>query len=281
MDYNKEEYRHGQGQHTTRRKGRQEGPATETLTMADFIKLPRSFIGSPILDNAVTFRLCAWLYANADKNGCISFSSGDALRKFGITPRQFRTIVNLLSATNTATIKTTNKTTNITFCKFDCCECPRQTRRQSKRQTTQPTATNKSSSGTLTISAGAPFVDPMFEEAFSAWLEYKEKQWSFKYKTERSLKSAYQELVRLSGGDPCTAMRIVDQSMSNGWKGLFELKNQHGQAGTDTTNDHANRAESRRRMSALASEIVSRDADIILGLYDGQKQQPDNSIDKE
>lgn len=122
----------------------------------------------------------------------------------------------------------------------------------------------------------------MFEEAFSTWLEYKEKQWHFKYKTERSLKSAYQELVRLSGGNPCTAMRIVDQSMSNGWKGLFELKEQYGQTtNTTATNDRASRAESRRRMSDLAAEIVSRDADIIIGLYDGQKQQPDNSIDKE
>lgn len=121
----------------------------------------------------------------------------------------------------------------------------------------------------------------MLDEAFSTWLEYKEKQWHFKYKTEKSLKSAYQELVRLSGCDPCKAMQIVDQSMSNGWKGLFELKKQYGSAGTITTNGHANRAESRRRMSALASEIVSRDADVIIGLYDGQKRQSDNSIDKE
>ena len=47
------------------------------------------------------------------------------------------------------------------------------------------------------------------------------------------------------------------------------------------TNDYASRAESRRRMSALASEIVSRDADIILGLYDGPERQSDYSIDTE
>ncbi len=246
--------------------------------MAEYIKLPRSFIESPIFDNAAAFRLCAWLYANADENGSVSFSSGDALRKFGITPRQFRTTVNLLSTTSTATIKTTNKTTNITFCEFDCCGRLQTARRQTKRQATQPAVTNETSRDTLTTSARLQFVDPMFEEAFSTWLEYKEKQWHFKYKTERSLESAYQELVRLSGCNPCTAMRIVDQSMSNGWKGLFELKEQYGQ----TTNTTAVAAkESRRRMSDLAAEIVSRDADIIIGLYDGQKQQPDNSIDKE
>ncbi len=240
--------------------------------MAEYIKLPRSFIQSPIFDNAAVFRLCAWLYANADENGSISFSSGDALRKFGITPRQFRTIVNLLTATSTATIKTTNKTTNITFCEYVGCECTRQSKRQTKRQTTQPAVTNKTSSDTVTISAGLPFIDPMFEEAFSTWLEYKEKQWHFKYKTERSLKSAYQELVRLSGSNPCTAMRIVEQSMSNGWKGLFELKEQYGQ----TTNTAAAAAkESRDRMRDLASTIVSR-SENLLNLYNGQGSDPDN-----
>ncbi len=240
--------------------------------MAEYIKLPRSFIESPIFDNAAAFRLSAWLYAHADENGSISFSSGDAWRKFGVTRQQYRTMVNALSTTNIATIKATNKTTNITFCEFESCERSRPTRQPTQRQTKQPIVTNETSSDTLTIPAGLPFVDPMFEEAFSTWLEYKEKQWHFKYKTERSLKSAYQELVRLSGCNPCTAMRIVDQSMSNGWKGLFELKEQHG----PTTNTTAAAAkESRDRMRDLASTIVSR-SENLLNLYNGQGSDPDN-----
>lgn len=76
--------------------------------MAEYIKLPRSFIESPIFDNAAVFRLCAWLYANADENGSISFSSGDASRMFGVTRQQYRAMANVLGTTNAATIKTTN-----------------------------------------------------------------------------------------------------------------------------------------------------------------------------
>lgn len=243
--------------------------------MKDYIKLPRSFLCSPIIDNVEAFRLCSYLYANADGCGRISFSSGDAWRMFGVTPRQFRTIVNLLSATSTATIKTTNKTTSITFYEFESSECSQPTRRPTQRQTKRPTVINETSSNTLTMSARFPFVDPMFEEAFSTWLEYKEKQWHFKYKTERSLKSAYQELVRLSGCNPCTAMRIVDQSMSNGWKGLFELK----ENGTRKTTDTATTAKaSRDRVRSLATEIVSRSENLI-NLYNGQGTDSDNRQD--
>lgn len=198
--------------------------------MDGFIKLPRALLEGPILNSADALRVCVWLYANADENGQIQFSSGDAMRLFRITPRQFRTIVSLLKETNTATIKTTNKTTSIMLCHLGNCNAVLKPKRQAERQAARLTTTSKTSSDTLTFQPKYPFVDPMFEEAFLTWLDYKEKQWKFKYKTERSLKSAYAELVGLSGSDPCKAMRIVEQSMSNGWKGLFELKEQYGTA---------------------------------------------------
>lgn len=42
--------------------------------------------------------------------------------------------------------------------------------------------------------------------------------------TERSEGSAITNLINLSGGDHQVQMLIVQQSMANGWKGLFELK---------------------------------------------------------
>jgi len=247
-----------------------------TTVMNGYIKLPRSFFSSPIIDSAEAFRLCCYLYANADESGRIEFGSGDAKRKFGISRQQYRTIVNLLEATNTATIITTNKVTNIMFCETNNSKHKFPSRQPTQQPPRQPTITSKISSDALNTSTKFPFVDPMFEDAFSTWLEYKEKQWHFKYKTERSLKSAYQELVRLSECDPCAAMRIVEQSMSNGWKGLFELKEQYGTTKrANAANDHASRAESRRRMSALATEIISR-SENLLNLYNGQGTDPDN-----
>ncbi len=232
--------------------------------MNDFALIPLSWLDPKIVSEPDFLKAVIYLAKEIHKNGSVNFSSGDAMKMFSMTKRRYRTFMSLITGNTQTNRHATHQTTNISF----ACQVVTQPLRQPKRQT----AIKKSSRDTLTISAGFPFVDPMFEKAFSTWLEYKEKQYNFKYKTERSLKLAYQELVRLSGCNPCTAMRIVEQSMSNGWKGLFELKMQYGSTTTTAANDHASRAESRRRMSDLASEIVSRDADTIIGLYDGKKQ---------
>ena len=69
------------------------------------------------------------------------------------------------------------------------------------------------------------FVEPAFEESFSAWLEYKHQRRE-SYKSDMSLKACYNKLVKLAGGDPAVAMAIVEQSMANNWAGLFPLKNE-------------------------------------------------------
>jgi len=66
-------------------------------------------------------------------------------------------------------------------------------------------------------------VDPKFKEVFEEWLEYKDARRE-KYKTEKSLKLAYEKLVRLSRGDPDTAQAMIVQAMENNWAGFFELK---------------------------------------------------------
>lgn len=206
--------------------------------MADFIKIPRSFLDSPIIDNAGAFRLCCYLYAHADENGRIEFSSGDAWRRFRITPRQFRTTVNLLSATDAATIKTTNKTTSISFCDTDIYNGKLKAKRQAKRTAERQTVTPISSSvATSNGTRNFDFVDPVFKDAFFTWIDYKETELRERYKTERTLKAAYNELVELSGRNPYIAMRIVEQSMANRWKGLFELKKKYGTAKESYTVD--------------------------------------------
>lgn len=62
------------------------------------------------------------------------------------------------------------------------------------------------------------------KEIFLEWLDYKKETHKFSYKTERSLEAAYNELLKLSGGKPGLARAIVNQSIANGWKGLFPYK---------------------------------------------------------
>ena len=73
------------------------------------------------------------------------------------------------------------------------------------------------------------YIDEPYREAFFRWLEYKRADQSFKYRSEKSIRTCYNSLVKLSGSDSQKAMLIVEQSITNGWKGLFSLQqNNHG-----------------------------------------------------
>lgn len=67
------------------------------------------------------------------------------------------------------------------------------------------------------------YVSNDLADVLGDWLDYKrERGESYK---PRGLKACYSKLVTLSGGDPDRARAIIEQSMSNNYAGLFELKN--------------------------------------------------------
>lgn len=57
------------------------------------------------------------------------------------------------------------------------------------------------------------------------WIDFKKKQFNEAYKTEVGFKAFITKLNRLSGNDPEKAAAIIEQSMANNWKGIYELKN--------------------------------------------------------
>lgn len=70
------------------------------------------------------------------------------------------------------------------------------------------------------------FVDDYFREIFEYWLNYKkEKHQAY---TQSGAESCYRKLLKLSGGDRDKMIAIIDQSVSNNWAGLFELKDNNG-----------------------------------------------------
>lgn len=69
------------------------------------------------------------------------------------------------------------------------------------------------------------FVANNFSEPFMKWIEYK-KDLKQPYKSQTSLQTCYNNLLKLSAGNPTKAMHVVDQSIGNGWAGLFEYKGQ-------------------------------------------------------
>lgn len=71
-------------------------------------------------------------------------------------------------------------------------------------------------------------------EPFVRWVTYR-RQIKKPLKSLMSLDECYKKLERLSGCDVSIAEKIVNQSIAQGWQGLFELKEQRGNKneGTD------------------------------------------------
>lgn len=76
-----------------------------------------------------------------------------------------------------------------------------------------------------------PFESENFYNYWNLWKDYKYKQLNFKFKTPQSEQASLKDLVTLSNGDEQTAIKIIEQSMAKGWKGLFALKNEIYAAG--------------------------------------------------
>jgi hypothetical protein len=80
------------------------------------------------------------------------------------------------------------------------------------------------------------------------WKEYKAKEWGFKFKSHQAEQASLSKLANMSKGDEATAIGIITQSIENGWKGFFELKN-------NTSNGRGTSLESRLER---ANELIDQ-----------------------
>lgn len=69
-----------------------------------------------------------------------------------------------------------------------------------------------------------PFESDNFYNYWLMWKDYKKKQFKFTFKTLQSEQAALQDLVNISNGYEDVAIKIIEQSLAKGWKGLFKLK---------------------------------------------------------
>ena len=65
---------------------------------------------------------------------------------------------------------------------------------------------------------------PEFDNMWQAWRDYKRTEHGFRFKSATSEQAALHNLQRISNDNAETAQRIIEQSIANGWKGLFALK---------------------------------------------------------
>ena len=68
-----------------------------------------------------------------------------------------------------------------------------------------------------------PFDEKEFLDTWKIWIEERRESGIKKY-TNRGEQSALHNLQKISNHDYKTAIEIINQSISHGWRGLFELK---------------------------------------------------------
>ncbi len=78
-----------------------------------------------------------------------------------------------------------------------------------------------------------PFTSDNFLSSWNAWKGYKQLQHKFIFKTKISEQAALKKLSEDSGCDELMAVRIIENSIANGWQGLFKIK----EDGKQTTKD--------------------------------------------
>ena len=64
----------------------------------------------------------------------------------------------------------------------------------------------------------------MFRAQWQLWKAYKKKKYKFSFMSSDSENRKLTELKNLSGNDEKVAVKIIEQSIDNNWKGFFELK---------------------------------------------------------
>jgi len=82
-----------------------------------------------------------------------------------------------------------------------------------------------------------------FLNDWNTWLNFKKTNFKFTYKTIETEQIAFNSLYKLSNQNQNTAREIIHQSIANGYKGLFELKQNQNAKPTNQQlqNEYANR----------------------------------------
>lgn len=143
----------------------------------------------------------------------------------GISPQTIRTCMGRLKSTNEITIKSTNKFSLISIVKWEDYQVKSTTKLTTKLTNNQPTTnqqltTNKNDKNIKNDKNNKEEELPHWlnKEIWTNWLSYRKEQ--RKPLTAQSIKLQLKELEK----DVPRHTEILEQSIKNGWVGLFPLK---------------------------------------------------------
>ena len=112
------------------------------------------------------------------------------------------------------------------------------------------------------VSVSTPYAE--LSEAWGKWKDYKSARRE-RYSCSAAEESAYRQLYSLSKGDAQLAMQIVEQSIANDWKGLYELKQ------NDNANTKTNRSSYKTATERLRDDYASIFASVLTNTAGGSK----------
>ena len=100
--------------------------------MTDYIMLPRAWLESAITSQPDFLRAAVYLAKEINEHGSVKFSSGDANMMFGMSPRRYRTFMQIIANDKQTDKQTTNKTTTNSFDSHSFTTTKNQAMRQTK-----------------------------------------------------------------------------------------------------------------------------------------------------
>ncbi len=104
------------------------------------------------------------------------------------------------------------------------------------------------------------FKTEQLKEAWNEWLQERKERKLRKF-TERGMKAAITHLLNISGHNEETAVQIINQSIAQGWQGLFPLKNlSNGTAHQQPSNNNLGKSAGFSRLVELAKGANPRTA---------------------
>lgn len=106
------------------------------------------------------------------------------------------------------------------------------------------------------------WIEDEFRQIFQDWLDYKRREKKGTYKTEKTLRMCYNNLIKISNHNPAIARETVDIAISNGWMGLFP---------TDNGRRTNNRRRDRIDYDELGRDLAQRCADDLERTAAGQR----------
>lgn len=75
------------------------------------------------------------------------------------------------------------------------------------------------------LSVVMPWETNSFSEIWQIWCKYRTTELRKPKYKEMGEQAALKKLSEMAGGDEATAHKIIEQSIANGWQGLFQLRN--------------------------------------------------------